>query len=232
MSNKSAFIRFAIIAAVGLSIPMAGSNAQDASVEEELHIHRLKSGETSPYDAFLYANRVGSGPNEGQSAVDFAGMVIFSRLSNIEGRVQLKIVDGFQRPAYLGYKTFLRAWPEIEGVAVGNCVVCHTPSHFTDSASHFVDNSGEAKETPALRNLKKTNAELESILREKLKMAEKARAGEVEIDEAYQLITLEEEDIKNLVAFLQSLNEVPEEEFRQLIVNAEILDTSDLIGEG
>lgn len=223
MINRFAWMKLTLVllAVAGLCVPLQVSQAQDESVEEELGVHRLKSGETSPYDAFLYSNRIAGGPNEGETPVDFAGNVIFSRLSNIEGRIQLKIVEGFQRPAYLGYKTFLRAWPEVEGVAVGNCVVCHTPSAFAD----------ESKEVPSLRNLKKSDAELESIVREKLKMAEKARAGDAAIDEAYEIIVMEDEDVKNMVAFLQSLNEISGDEFRERIVNAEILDTSDLIGE-
>ncbi len=216
-----------LVSGIGLSIKQA--NAQDETVEEHLHVHRLKSGETSPYDAFAYSNRVPGAPEEGQSATEFAGNIIFSRLTNIEGRIQLKVVEGFRKPEYLGYKSFLRAWPETEGTAVGACVVCHTPPSFSGKAATFVvDESGEAKTAPGLRNLKKTDAELKAIVEKKLQMAEKARAGGTKIDESYTYMSLTEADVDNLVAFLQGLNEVPEDHFRKLIVDATILDTSDM----
>jgi hypothetical protein len=214
------------VAGVGLS--MRSSHAQEPTVEEELHVHRLKSGSTSPYDAFAYSNRVAGAPEDGQTPVEYAGNIIFSRLANIEGRIQLKVVKGFDRAEYLGYKSFLRAWPESEGIAVGNCVVCHIPPTFSNSATYVVDESGEAKAAPTLRNLKKTDAELKAILEKKVEMANKARAGGTKIDEAYALIQLTDADVDNLVKFLQSLNEVPEDHFRQLIVEATILDTSDM----
>lgn len=204
------------------------AQAQEPSVEEDLHIHRATTETTSPYDAFAYANRISAAPSEGETPVAYAGAVIFSRLSNIEGRIQVKIMDGFDRAAYLGYKTFMRAWPE-PGDGVGNCVSCHTPAAFTDKAKHIVDDSGSAKATISLRNQKKSDEELEAIVRQKIKMAAIARKGNSDIDEAYRLIELRDEDVANLVSFLQSLNEAPKETFRQLIVDSEILDTSDLI---
>jgi hypothetical protein len=215
-----------LVAGVTTSVKQA--YAQDKSVEEELHVHRLKSGQTSPYDAFAYSNRVAGAPDEGQNPVEYAGNIIFSRLSNIEGRIQLKVVEGFQKPEYLGYKSFLRAWPESEGVAVGNCVVCHTPPTFANSQSYVVDESGQAKATSSLRDLTKTDAELRAIVQKKVEMAGKVRAGDSKIVAAYELIQLSVEDINNMVAFLKSLNKVPEDDFRKLIVEATILDTSDM----
>jgi len=191
-------------------------NAQDKSVEEELHVHRLKSGETSAYDAFAYLNRVATAPTESETPVQFAGNVIYSRLSNMEGRIQLKVPAGFAMPEYLGYKSFLRAWEE-EGQAVGNCVVCHTPPKFQGT---------DAKPAPSLRNLKKSDEELKKIIQQKVAMGEKARGGDTKVDEAYKLVSLTEADIDNMVKFLQSLNELPHDEFRQVIVDATILDTS------
>lgn len=215
-----------LVAGVVMSVKQA--YAQEPTVEEELHIHRLKSGATSPYDAFAYSNRIAGAPEPAQKPVEFSGNIIFSRLTNIEGRIQLKVVDGFGRPEYLGYKSFLRAWPETEGTAVGACVVCHTPPSFSSTATFVVDESGQAKAAPGLRNLKKSDAELKAIIEKKVEMAEKARAGGTKIDEAYTFISLTETDVDNLVAFLQGLNEVPEDHFRQLIVDATILDTSDM----
>ncbi len=192
-------------------------HAQEPTVEEELHIHRLKSDKTAPYDAFAYLNRLPAGPTEGETPVTFAGNVIFSRLSNMEGRIQIKEVKGFGMPEYLGYKSFLRAWPDEEGIAVGNCIGCHTPPQFQGT---------DAQPAPSLRDLKKSDEELKKIIQQKIAMGEKARAGDTKIDEAYKLVALSEEDVNNLVAFLQGLNQVEHDEFRQIIVDATILDTS------
>jgi hypothetical protein len=216
------------VSVVGI-LSLKSVQAQEPSVEEELHIHRLHTTTFSPYDAFTYLNRIPTAPDEGQSPAEFAGNVIFSRLSNMEGRIQIKEMEGFHRPAYLGYKSFLRAWPDEKGVAVGNCVVCHTPPNFTSGAKYIVDESGQPKAAPSLRNLKKTDAELKAIIQKKVQMAERARAGETSLDEAYKLIQLNETDVDNLVAFLKSLDEVPEDHFRQIIVESTILDTSDLL---
>lgn len=207
----------------------AQAQTQKPSVEEELAVHRLVAETTSPYDAFAYLNRIPTELGEGETAVDFGGTVIFSRLANQEGRVELKIVEGFNRSAYLGYKAFMRAWSE-KGAAVGNCVVCHTPPAFTDGKKYIVDESGVAKVVPSLRNLEKSDKDVEAILQRKVKMADMARANdEGDIDEAYKIIRLSESDVKDLVQFMGSLNEISKEGFRDLILNAEILDTTDML---
>ena len=206
----------------------SGTAHAQKSAEEELGVHRIQSTNTTTYDAWAHVDRIQPDPSEGATAEDYAGMIIFSRLSNLEGRIQVKTLKGFGRDAYLGYKAFMRAWPEPEQ-GVGNCVTCHTPSTFTDGASHIIDESGISKETPTLRDHHKTNADLEAIIRQKVKIALAAQAGNAQIDQAYQLIKLGDEDITNIVAFLQSLNTVTKEEFRNLILNAEILDTTDIM---
>ena len=47
-----------------------------------------------------------------------------------------------------------------------------------------------------------------------------------EIDDAYAVMSLDEEDVAGLVAFIELLNDVPDEDFRNLILNATLLDTS------
>ncbi len=216
-SIKLASACAAVMFVAGTLLSIRQTQAQEKSVEEELHVHRLKSGETSAYDAFAYLNRVSAAPTQDETPVQYAGNVIFSRLANTEGRIQLKVVKGFQMPEYLGYKSFLRAWEETEGTAVGACVVCHTPAKFGGT---------DAKPAPSLRNLKKSNEELKKIVQQKVALAEKAKAGDAKIDQAYKLLVLDEKDVDNLVAFLQTLNELPHDEFRQIIVDATILDTS------
>lgn len=208
----------AAILGVGMLWSTQQIQAQEKSVEEELHVHRLKSGETSAFDAFAYLNRIATAPTQDETPVQYAGNVIYSRLSNMEGRIQLKVPKGFGMPEYLGFKSFLRSWEE-EGQAVGNCVVCHTPPKFQGT---------DAIPAPSLRNLKKTDEELKKIIQQKIALGEKARAGDKTVDEAYKLISLTEEDVNNMVAFLKSLQELPHDEFRQVIVDATILDTSNM----
>lgn len=207
---------------------LAGAAGADESVEEKLHVHRAQSDDTAPYDAFAYLNRIQLAPSEDQPPAEYAGLILFSRLPNVEGRIQLKIVEGFDRAAYLGYKTFLRSWDE-GGPAVGACVMCHTPANFTDNAEHIMNKTYEPVITPTLRNLDKSDEEIEAAIRGKMEMAELARSGDTNIDEALKLISLGDEDVANLVAFVKSLRELPAEEYRQVIVDAEILDTSDML---
>jgi hypothetical protein len=215
----------ALTAVIGLTM---SAGAQDKSAEEDLGVHRIQTKTTAPFDAAAYLNRIAVQPIEGESPVQYGGAVIFSRLKNIEGRIQVKILDGFDADAYFGMKTFLLAWDDQE-FSSGACVVCHTPTTFKSDKKFVVDESGEAKAVPSLRDLKKSDSELEKIVRGKMAMAEKAKAGGTKIDEAYQSMDLKDNDVKQLVSFIQSLNSVSKEEFRQIIVDAEILDTTSFI---
>ncbi|MFP6582776.1 MAG: cytochrome c peroxidase [Candidatus Hydrogenedentota bacterium] len=77
--------------------------------------------------------------------------------------------------------------------------------------------------TPGLRNVTKTSpynhdgshATLEDVIRHKIKISEMAKAGTLRNpDPAYLTMNLTEADIPNLVAFLKTLDEVPEEDYR------------------
>lgn len=200
----------------------------EKSAEEDLGIHRLTATTTAPFDAFAHMNRVPQELTEGETPASYSGVILYSRLRNQEGRIEVKVLKGFDGNAYYGYKNFLRTWADIDGIGVGGCISCHVPPTFSDGLEHIVDASGEAKATVSLRNLKKTDKELEAIVRSKMKMAEMARAGEGNIDDAYKATQLKDRDVKQLVAFLQSLNEIPKDKFRKIILDAEILDTTDL----
>ena len=221
-------MKIALYALVALAmLAAAGTGAADETAEEQLHVHRAQSDDTAPYDAFAYLNRVQIKPAEGQPPAEYAGVILFSRLPNVEGRIQMKVVEGFDRAAYLGYKTFLRSWDE-GGPSVGACVMCHIPADFTDNAEHVIDETNEPKITMPLRNLTTSDEELEAAVRKKIAMAEKAHEDGSLIDENYKLISLTEEDVPQLVAFVKSLRELPADEYRERIVHAEILDTSDM----
>lgn len=133
------------------------------------------------------------------------------------------------RKAYFGFKTFLGS----EGDAkVANCVSCHAPGGYTDSKSHVVAKGGKKKPTPSLRNLKKSKAEIEKIVRGKIAASQQKKTGEAkDIADAYSRISVTEADVANLVAFLSSLNDVPDEQFRELIINAKVFDALSDIGD-
>ena len=186
-------------------------------------VHRLVSHGRGIYDAFVYVNRIPEKPEEGETAEDIAGR-IFGRLANQEGRVLLKLPAGMDRNSYLAFKTFFRYEGEQQ---VGNCAACHTPSEFADSKTHVVTRSGKAVPTPSLRNLNLSSEELEKVIIAKIGASRLKQAGEAdEIDDAYSAIRLDKKDVPGLVAYLDLLKDVPDEKFRDLILEATVLDTT------
>ena len=85
------------------SIP---SGVAPKSIEQKTGIHRLENERRSPFDAFIYVNRIPDHSEEGEAAAQFAGRIL-GRLANQEGRVLLKLPNGMNRSAYNGFKTFL-----------------------------------------------------------------------------------------------------------------------------
>ncbi len=218
-------IRFdkSVLLLIGLchapAVPIeAAENA--VSPEGQVRIHRFKGVNRSVYDAFVYLNRLPEKPQDGERASDFAGRV-YGRLANQEGRILIKLPPSMNRSAYRGYKTFMGSEGDEQ---VRNCVSCHAPSDFKDASTHVTDRSGKAKPTPGLRNLKQSEAELAEILRAKIVASWHRQTGAMKIDEAYDAMAITEKDIPDLVAFLKTLRDVPDERFRQLIVEAEVTD--------
>jgi hypothetical protein len=200
------------------------ASKKSSSIEKQTRIHRLATTKRSTFDAFSYVNRIPEKPYDDETAEDFSGR-IFGRLANQEGRVLLKAPVGMHRLAYDGFKTFLR----YEGSAsVGNCAACHAPADFTDRKSHVVSKDGTAKPTPSLRNLAKRRVDLRKVLLRKLDAARRKQSGAAdEISDGYSGMTLSERDIPGLVAFLKLLEDVPDDRFRKLILEAKVLDTSE-----
>ena len=82
--------------------------------------------------------------------------------------------------------------------------------------------------TPSLRNLDLSSKELEQVILGKIAASKLKRAGEAdEIDDAYSAIRLEKEDVPGLLAYLGLLKDVPDAKFRDLILEATVLDTSE-----
>jgi hypothetical protein len=187
------------------------------SIEEKTKIHRLATTNRSVYDAFVYLNRIPEKVEEDEEILDFTARV-YSLLANQEGRVLIKLPKGMNREAYLGYKTFLSTDAKVSN---GNCVVCHAPEKFTDLKNLALSEGGKALPTPSLRNMSKRKVDISKALRAKLLVSEKPGASK-----DYQLIKLNKADLKNLEAFLKQLNDVDDKIFRELIIQAKVLDTS------
>jgi len=205
-----------------VSKPPLAKEASD-SIEEQTKVHRLKSTKRAVYDAFVYVNRLPEGPEQWETPVDVAGR-IFGRLANQEGRILLKVPTGMERESYLGFKTFFRYEGETQ---VGNCAACHTLPEFTDSKEHLVTRGGSPVITPSLRNLAQTKVDIRTVIMAKIATSIQKRSGEAdEIDEAYAAMNISEEDVPGLVAFLKLLNDVPDKDYRDLIVGVTLLDTS------
>lgn len=201
----------------GIGCILGTVRADDKSIEQKTKIHRLDTKERAPYDAFIYLNRIPAKADEDEALLDFTARV-YSRLANQEGRILIKLPQGMTREAYLGYKTFLSTDAKVSN---GNCVACHAPGKFTDLKLHTLNVDSPPRPTPSLRNLAKRKVNIAKALQAKLTAA---KAPDAPKD--YQLIKLNKDDLKHLEAFLRQLNDVDDKQFRQLILKATILDTS------
>ena len=121
------------------------------------------------------------------------------------------------REAYLGYKTFLSTDAKVSN---GNCIACHAPEKFSDLKKHVVSQGGKALPTPSLRNMRKRNVDILKALQAKLNTTKEA-----DVSKEYKQINLNKTDLKHLEAFLNQLNDVDDKTFRELILNAKILNT-------
>ncbi|MDB4386377.1 sulfatase-like hydrolase/transferase, partial [bacterium] len=200
------------------------ANGEKASIEEKTGIHRLSTTKRSTYDAFSYLNRIPDVAYEDESVEDFLGR-IFGRLANQEGRVLLKAPTDMGRLGYQGLKTFLN----YEGTeSVGNCAACHTLPNFTDEKSYVTRHGTEAKPTPSLRNLGKRKLDLHKVMSQKIEAAKQKQQGKADdISDAYLKMKLNKRDVSGLVAFLRLLKDESDDQFRQSIIEAKVLDTSE-----
>ena len=95
------------------------------------------------------------------------------------------------------------------------------PEKFTDLKNHALSESGKALPTPSLRNMNKRKVDIAKALRAKLTASEKPGASK-----DYQSIKLDKDDLVHLEAFLKLLDDVEDKNFRGLILQAKVLDTS------
>ena len=209
------------------TLPTAAADTpDDRSIAEKTKVHRLSTTNRAIYDAFAYVNRIPEEPKKSETPDDLAGR-IFGRLANQEGRILLKLPPGMDRQTYQAFKTFFR-YGQDGSNKVGNCAACHVPVEFTDFKNHVVARGGTAKPTPSLRNLDRTEAELERVIMDKIAAAKQKRSGEAdEISDAYAKITITKQEVPGIVKFLGQLKDVSDGEFRTLILDSKLLDTSE-----
>ena len=157
-------------------------------------IHRFQSEYRSPFDAMVYLNRIPIKPDALEVQTELASR-IQSRLSNQEGRIQIKLPPTFSPAAYEGFK-----------IAVGigenqtSCISCHQLPEFGDYR--------QSRSVPTFRNRGYTQAEIRRVF-------EKAVHKGVSVDESGR---------RKLLVFLETLTDVPVTEFRSLILNATVMD--------
>jgi len=203
---------------------------RNVELEKDSKIHGITGTKRAIYDAFTYVNRIPEKPKADEDAFDFT-VSIFSRLANQEGRVLLKVPPGMDMESYRAFKTFFRYEGDqlIGDKKIGNCAVCHVPDEFTDWNKHVTSKGGSAVETPTLRNLAARGVDVEKVLKAKIKASKKKQNGKADdIDDEYLKMKLSKDDIPGLVKFLNLLNDGEAKDFRDLILNVDILDTVDM----
>ncbi len=176
----------------------SSESAPGESDQTKTSVHRLKSSFRSPFDAFLYVNRIPAKPEPDESQDDLAGRIL-GRLANQEGRILVKLPPGMNRPAYEGFKIALESGKELHS---GRCFACH---HLPDL--------GQATATPPIPSLRNRSFSVD-------------RLQEVMNTKVHRKIQLDKKDLHRLHRLLQTTTDVPDEKFRELITKATVLDTS------
>ncbi|MEC8591700.1 MAG: sulfatase-like hydrolase/transferase, partial [Planctomycetota bacterium] len=98
-------------------LPIPGAEASSAP-----KIHRLETTFRSPFDAFLYVNRIPTELEQGESPAELAGRIL-GRLANQEGRVLVKLPPRMNRVGYEGFKFVLK---ESAAESIRGCLQCHS----------------------------------------------------------------------------------------------------------
>ncbi len=181
---------------------------------------------TSPYDAFMKMNRLPESLGKDDNGADYWGF-LESRLSNQAGRILIKRpAKGFSDDAFRGWVMFIRAYGGATGV--GNCAACHTVPEFTDKQKHDIGTAKEPVETPSLRNLSgrktffrdQSAKTLEEAISRHVEQGRIARENKEPGDRAaIGQISLTEDEVRKIAAFLRSLDDVERGSFRDYLVN-------------
>lgn len=201
----------------------------EASAQRQSGLVVSSAKYTSPYDAFMKMNRVREQFVKDESAGEYWGQ-LYSRLGNQAGRVLIKRPEkGFSDDAFRGWLMFVRTNGDATGI--GNCTACHSVPDFTDHAKHNIGTAKEDLLTPSLRDIGDKKSYFhdgsaktleEAITRhvENGRIARQDKRAGVEIDVG--LIALTEEEVRQVAAFLRSLDSVERSDFREYLINVVI----------
>ncbi|PYT02522.1 MAG: hypothetical protein DMF60_21190 [Acidobacteria bacterium] len=133
-TNKAASYRTQFKAAYGVDPETLSKDEVIARVVKTIadYIRTLKSARTTPYDHFVQANGLETGPADREDP-KLLGKRILDKVAMLENKRALKLPRGFDAAALEGMKVFFRS--DGSG-SIGNCVACHTPPLFTDFSFH------------------------------------------------------------------------------------------------
>lgn len=199
-------------------VPRLGAKAVTKAIPKAVQIHRLESKSRSVFDAFVYVNRIPIQPESDETQDDLAGRIL-GRLANQEGRVQLKLPPGMNRRTYEGFKIALESGMESHS---GRCFTCHgLPALGAEPRDD--DDADRAADDVAASSSKAAIAPAPSL---RNRSYSRQRVWQLIQDETHTGIRVDEDDADLLHAFLQSLVDVPDAKFRELIVKATVFDVS------
>ena len=164
-----------------------------------------------------------------QDAAEYWG-VMESRLGNQAGRILIKRpAKGFDDDAFRGWLMFIRAYGDATGI--GNCAACHRVPDFTDRAKHNIGTAKEPIDTPSLRDLRAKKsffhdgsaATLEEAIARHVENGQIARDNKrAGVEIAVGQIALTDEEVRQVAAFLRSLDSVDRARFREYLVDVVI----------
>ncbi len=108
--------------------------------------HNTSRDSDSPYDLFLQKNGLPTGPQRGESNLNYSGRLLALLRQNKSFKWVAPSRDGtfklhdqpyrFGKTELQGLKIFLTRGKGSEAGHAGNCVMCHSPPHFTDHKLH------------------------------------------------------------------------------------------------
>ncbi|MCH2121694.1 MAG: sulfatase-like hydrolase/transferase [Pirellulaceae bacterium] len=172
-------------------LPIPGAEASSTP-----KVHRLETTFRSPFDAFLYVNRIPTELEQGESPAELAGRIL-GRLANQEGRVLVKLPPKMDLMGYEGFKFVLE---ESAAESIRGCLQCHS-----------LPKLGRVDSTPpipSLRNRSLSPAELKRALSTKV----------------HQATAMSMTELDQLHAFMNTLSDLPDNDFRNSILKATVLD--------
>ena len=175
--------------------------SDSSGAPKPLRVHRLKSSYRSGFDAFLYVNRIPTELEQGETHAELCDRIL-GRLANQEGRVLIKLPPLMDGQAYAGFKIALDGRTR---TGAGRCFHCHQLPN--------LDHPEAEPLVPTLRGPAITKAQLANILN----------------DSTHQDIQLNEDGLSKIVSLLQTFDDLPDQPFRQQILDAKVLNiTGDL----